>query len=292
MERRAKRRAVGSLSAMFIGAILVAVTGYGHERLQSKRLDREITIDGASEDWDGALTNLGDRPISVGLLNDDEDLYLCLITDDRDLIRQVMMGGLTIGFEPSGEGEDAFWIVYPVGRGAPAGKMPRPEQRGERPEPGMTRPDSSFREATREVEFRGPGGRAARRVKVTGSGRVSLCSSGTEDAFVYELRVPLFGDDLHPEAVGAGPGGSVTIALETPEMERPERGEGMPGPGGRGGPPGGGGPRGEPDDGFGGGGFGGGPGGGRGGMRGGAPPSMTERLKAEDMVALAALPAK
>ncbi len=114
---------------------------------------------------------------------------------------------------------------------------------------------------------------------------------------MYELRIPLQGDDLHSEAVGAGPGERVTITLETSKMEMPERGEGMRRPGGGGGGFPGGGPGGGPDDGFGGGGRGGGPGPGPGGgpgggMRGGAPPWVTERLDAKVEVTLAASPGK
>lgn len=45
--------------------------------------DREVTIDGVADEWEGARTYLKKEKIDVGVLNDDEFLYLSFVTEDE-----------------------------------------------------------------------------------------------------------------------------------------------------------------------------------------------------------------
>lgn len=158
---RVRRRLAPAVGGVMAALLLIAVSGCGGEKIESRRLDREVAIDGTTADWDGALRNLDERPVSIGVMNDDESLYLCIVTDDEALVRQVVMQGLTTAFVPEGTKEDdAFRIRFPVGR-------------------------------TMDVARATP-------VEI-GAGRIG-------ETFVYELRVPLRGDDLQP-AAGRSRGG-------------------------------------------------------------------------------------
>ena len=40
--------------------------------------DRELTLDGSAAEWEGTLRRIEKSEIYVGILNDDEYLYLCI----------------------------------------------------------------------------------------------------------------------------------------------------------------------------------------------------------------------
>lgn len=271
-------RLIGVWAAAASAAL--AAAGCGPEEAASARLDREIVIDGSSEDFDGAMLHWKDVPVSIGLLNDDEYLYLCLVTDDYALARRAMAAGLTARFAPEGEKDRALEISYPAPR-ATAGERARPDRsRDERPEQeSRERPagadgalDSLHAARLEEIEIRGPGEREARRLRVSDLPDLSIRVSGGLDSFIYEVRVPLVKSERHPDAIGVPSGDPFLLTIETRELERPPGG-GRPGrPGGSDGSegfPGGGGP-GEGGGGWPGGGRGGG--GGFGGGSGGGPP--------------------
>jgi len=133
------------------------------------------------------------------------------------------------------------------------------------------------------LELLGPGKDDRRSLQLDHTPGIEVRIGRVEGSVVYELKVPLQVDDGHPYAIGARPGATIGIGLETPEVEKPESAgdAGMPGKGGR--PPGGGG--------MGGGGMGGGPpmGGGGHGRPGGFEPAKP--IKAWATVRLAAPPA-
>ena len=51
----------------------------GTIELESRWKEQEITIDGKSSDWLGSMYFFEGEDISVGFLNDESDLYVCLI---------------------------------------------------------------------------------------------------------------------------------------------------------------------------------------------------------------------
>lgn len=269
------------VSLLFLAGLLPA--GCGGEKLESRRLDRDIVIDGSSSEWYDILENRGDQPVSIGLMNDDEFLYICLVTGDRQLLRQVITGGLTVAFEPEKEGEPVFGIRFPTGQTGV-----RPEGRGF-PEPGdrgdtdPARLDSLFRESILAVEFQGEDGIPLARLDLAEAAPVSLCAGKVADTFVYELRVPLERAGPADYAVGARSGETFSLSLATPELDHPPAREEVrserAGGGGKGG--------------FGSRGGGGGRGGGGrrgGGMKGGGSPPSLAGLDVEFKVSLAVAP--
>ncbi len=274
--------------ALVFLAALAGAMGCGGEQLQSRWRDRAVVVDGSSADWDGAMIPFEEENLGVGVMNDDEFLYLCLVATDRADQMQILTGGLTLWVDPAGGKDKAFGIRYPVG-GRPEGAEPgarggrgagrEPGERGER---GLGRETGERGDPpdldSLLVRFSPP-----ERLEIR-NGEDELMESypldatpgleariGSENgALVCELKIPLEATADRPFAVAATKG-RVGLGLETVEIERPkmQRPDGMmgggPGGGMGGGPPGGGG-----------GGMGGGPpGGGRGGGRGmGAPPGM------------------
>jgi hypothetical protein len=208
----------------------------------------QITIDGQHDDWTGALTPLGNDPISMQVVNDTDAVYVRLVASDAATRMQILRRGLIVWFDEGGGTKKRLGIHYPVNEGGPGGER---RSRGgyggggrDRPDPNAPRDDS---EPSSRVDILGPGKNDARSLTVDHASGVEVALRVVEGSLQYELKVPLTKNADHPYAIGAAPGATIGLGLETPKPERASDA----GSGGRGG------------------GYGGGGGGGRGGMGGG-----------------------
>ena len=208
------------------------------------------------------------RPIAVDAKLDDWQE-----SRDPEVNLQILDQGMTAWLSPHGAGERLFGIEFPLAR---------------------DRVESYSRMATSTGTQAGGGGQgtmtrlairgaapADRRVMAIADATGILAGAATfDDAFVYELRVPLAKGPGHPYSIGAAPGDRIEILLETPAPAPylKEHGDDATRSGGFGGGTGGaggggmgghGGGRSGAGGGYGGGGHGGGHHGGGGGAGGG-----------------------
>jgi hypothetical protein len=272
---------------------LTALAGCGSMRLNSRWLDRPINIDGFADDWEGALFSVNKGAAWVGVMNDSNNVYLCVMTAKAQLQRRLLRAGLVVWFQPEDQDKAMLGIHYPVGM-LGSDRSPRfaetdPVSPDGRPPDGLISDDRSpdDRALTQElsvVEVIGPDKQSRKRVPLDSIPGVEVKVSGEKAWFVYELRIPLAPPDRFPLAIDAKPGQMITIHLESekPNM-RMARGGGPEG--GQGGRSGGG---------FGGGGMGRG---GRGGGMGGPGPGgqggsrqAPEQFNVSTKVKLAAAP--
>lgn len=254
-------------SILFFFAFFLA--GCSTFKLESKWLDREITVDGQSDDWLGAMMYMEDKNISIGLFNDENFLYICMIAEDQFVRNQVMRQGVMLWFDPSGGKKETFGIKFPIGM--QAGDIPM-GRRGDEQDPERSR--QARRRPMTELEILGPGKDESLRMPKEDAKGIDIDVKSLSGMIVYELKVPLTHSEEHPYAIGAKAGSLIGVRLETPKMSR-QRISGRSGMGGRGGTGGRGG-------------MSGGRGGMGGGMRGGGMrPQMPKSLKVQAVVQLA-----
>jgi hypothetical protein len=225
---------------------------YGKMKISSHWLDDGITIDGQMEDWKGALVYVKNKGISLGILNDEDHLALCVIVSDRKILMQVMGRGLAIWFDPSGKTKKIRGIKFPIGASM--------EDVGGGMRMGPPDPDrikDLFQESLDEIEILENGEKNGYRYPLSSLKGLEACAKITHGLMVCELRIPLQQGQNELFSIGWNRDLSLTICLETPKIEPPDRSGMGPGSGGipTGGMPGG-----------------------RGGMRGGGrgmrPPGM------------------
>ena len=103
-------------------------------KLESHWRNHEITIDGDASDWENALYLIKDKNIDIGVMNDDQFLYICVSHIDRRTFYQAAARGLTLWLKP--EHRDKIGIKYPVGiqgdEGTPMMEF-EPDSSGSRP---------------------------------------------------------------------------------------------------------------------------------------------------------------
>jgi len=213
-------------------SLLTLLAGCGTLELTSHWRAHDVTIDGKNTEWHDSLTTLDDKQTSVGLLNDEQFLYVGLITANPNLQRQIIRQGITFWFDREGGKGKTFGIRYPVGFGS-AG-----QPREERPEEGGKEPDgwaAGVPLPSGELELYGPGDEEHHRMAIAATAGIEVQAHFENSVLVYELKVPLADDGHHPFAIGTKPGAAIGVGVETsgfPSVERPH--EGMrENPGGR-----------------------------------------------------------
>ncbi|MCC7261137.1 MAG: hypothetical protein IT369_01315 [Candidatus Latescibacteria bacterium] len=224
---------------LFIGA-----AGCGKLAMDSSWRTRQITVDGADSDWQGAVTYVAKGSTVVSLLNDEQFLYLRLASADRAIQAQMMRLGFTLWLDARGGEAQSFGIRFPRGMGGRG----RPSENGEEgwePEGGwQQRPE---REPGKEPPVLAPG-----RPEIIGPGKGEGHALTDPDAegialevvqaggrLVYELKIPLARDEAHPYGLGVQPGQQFSIGFQTRTpvqgaRRRGRGGEGAMEPGGLG----------------------------------------------------------
>jgi len=230
-------------------------------------IEHPIVIDGDPADWGDLLVEVDDHEFDFGYGNDADYLYLCLSTDDEQLQRQALIGGLSLWFDPAGGEQRVFGVRYPVGMADAA------QEFAQRPD-GPPDPDQV---SEMQAQFHARAAESLDQVVLLGVGSsvqkdipelsgVEVNSLLTSRGLIIELRVPLRSvtdSDLSLNLDQAAT--LVGLELYLPELQAPPRPEGRSGGGGggRGGGMGGGGGR----------------GGGRGRMSGGSPPASVDEVQ-------------
>jgi len=228
-------------------SLILWTAGCGEVELNSSWKDREIVVDGYSDDWLDTLYYFEEDNVSVGFFNDSDYLYVCLLAEDFMLQDQVVRQGFTLWFDAAGGKEKRFGIKFPLGVQAMMrekmpmrqGEMPvegdempmRQEgERRERPDPEKMR--KAFEETLKELEIVGPGKEEVRRIAVENVKGLTVKVRNETGLLVYELQIPLRSDDPDEFAIGTLAGAVIGVGMEVPKMDLNKMREAMGGRGG------------------------------------------------------------
>lgn len=217
------------------------MVGCGTLELNSDWRDCEITVDGRNDDWLGNMMYFEKENVSLGLLNDENFIYICLIAEDQMIRNQVMGQGFTLWFDPDGGKKKTFGIKFPIGmqpgerqdRRMQPGSVPMKERRDQENLEGLRQ---ARMKQMAELEILGPGKEKSVRMPVEKAKGIYINVKFSSGMLVYEIKVPLEHSEECPYAVGTKAGNLVGIGLETSKVKRPSKRRGMSGGmGGRGG---------------------------------------------------------
>jgi hypothetical protein len=214
--------------------IMILLPSCGSVEIDSQWRTGEIVVDGKIADWQGKLWEIKDSGLSVGVLNDENSVFLCLRAADLRAAAQVFRRGLVVWLDPKGGKDKVLGIHYPLGRDGSDFEGPpgNPDSAGQ---------DVPARPRTRanldEIEILGPGRdeKASLHIDELKGIRVAVSRSG--GMIVYELAVPLVKGENAPYAAQSGPGKTLGIGFDAaePDVLMPGRGMGGRMPGGIGG---------------------------------------------------------
>lgn len=194
------------------------------QALASQWRTKDIHVDGENTEW-GPLAVIEDGP-AVGVENDADALYVIATTSDQTL-RQTLAQGLIVWLDATDHKKKTFGIGIP-GVVEPGGAGPR---RLAPPTEGVLLPEPAT--SITQFDVYGPGKKERHLVRLDPSLGVELAAIEDRGVLTYELKVPLAKDGSRLYAVGAAPGATIGIGLESVASPAPRGRMG----GGRGGRP-------------------------------------------------------
>lgn len=234
-------------------------------KVESQFANSKVIIDGDQSEWQQNIKTVPKEGIGFGFQNDDEYLYLCLVTNNKQKMNKILHNGLTIWLEPENDG-NYIGIKYPMQKDMREMMQERMNDKKQ-----MPNQDGNFNENAEKMIQEGINTQNEYQIvnnddypmntfPVNSQKNIQIKMGYKNYQFVYEVKIKL--DDPNLTALtNIKPGDKIKVGFVTNQMDMPEMGGGRPEQGGGGMEPPSGGNEG------GGGGFGGGMGGG-----GGRPP--------------------
>ncbi len=257
----------------FISIALVGTSGCGSStEIPSFWNNNEVVVDGNGAEWKSNTFYLNDQHVTIGARNDQNFLYICLMSSESQFRRQMVGAGLTIWFEADG-GMGKWGVHYPIGF---AGQGKPPQDDNQDREGAQEDREQMMQAALQQLEILVPGKDDRQQFSTLQQmPGIEAKIGNSTNSVVYELKVPLHKSKDYQYWIGPDNLATVKVSMEMGNFEKGKRqsmnsgdegGEGGEGGGGYGG----GGRRG------GGGGMGGGRGGrgGGGGRQQGSAPSQ------------------
>jgi uncharacterized membrane protein YgcG len=225
----------GLASVLIVAASAALLAGGKKADIASRWRDRDITIDGANTEWQGAMAPVKDAPLSMGVFNDDRFFYLCLVTGNRNAAGQIRRQGLIVWLDRDGGKKKQFGLEFPI----PMRGMSLIDPASGAEDGGGTRMPL---EADQDrVAILGSQKNDRRDIGLRDLQGIQVKIAESDGVLVYELKVPLNKSADNPYAVGVPAGAIVKVSFQTPEFRPPAEGRGAlersggGGTGGRGG---------------------------------------------------------
>lgn len=217
---------------VFVLSVLPFIQGCsGGREVSSSVTDNEIIIDGIQTDWTN-LNYIDGENISFGFKNDASNLYMCVITSDRNKIMKMLRGGLTIWLEPDNS-DDLIGVRYPD-KADPSEIMKLRRDNIEMQPPAND--DSRLNnilQIQNELYIVKENNFVLNAFPVNGESYKANIDI-TDGKFFYELKIPFFSNSNINGALKSESGNTLSVVFETGEMEklgmqrRPPEGMGEP----------------------------------------------------------------
>lgn len=220
------------------------------KEIDSHYMQDDVKVDGETIEWQGKFTSYMKKAVSVGIGNDEKNLYVCFVSGNRQLNHSVIRNGFITWINVKGKKKKNFGIKFP--RGMDINKM-RPMMKN-RANENMQNRDEPFGQNQSFPQMRMNQLEIITKDASTGvvpihnnAYNLELQLNRERARFVYEIKVPFKAiNEISRDSIVVSKDSKIGVGFELCEVERPEkmqRGEtpsgGRPSGGGIGGPSGG-----------------------------------------------------
>ena len=168
-------------------------------QFMSERCAAKIRMDGDLNEWKGIPAYIDKNNVfAVSVCHDNENVYVCLTTDDPQTERQIMGGGLTVWLDPSGSDDKVFGINYPLPRNA-AGPRRNIDIDMRRDYNGI---QEAVDQSLMDMDVVRPKVNDRYRLSIVNNEGIAVhINRSSNGMLVYELQVPLKKTNEHPNAI-------------------------------------------------------------------------------------------
>ena len=225
-----------SYSCLTLISIVLILSACGTTRYTSHWDGTSVQIDGDPGEWHRYLTPVAGKGMSIGFVNDAENLYFCTVTTDRQLQRTIFFRGLNLWLDSGGGKTKMYGIRYPLGMTGlkPAVRREIVQEMRNRSEQGIQPAqdrqqllEQMLKEFTlmgdksvgEDFPFRGEIPVQVRESVRNNERGIELQVNRSGAGLIYEGKIPL-GEFCEDEAKISG---IIGLGLEIPEFQRPSR---------------------------------------------------------------------
>jgi hypothetical protein len=197
--------------------------------------NNEIKIDGNRLDWVDKLKYFEDERVALGVMNDNEYVYLCFVTSDRAKAAKILRTGFTIWLDPLSSDGKTIGIQYPIKTEKSPDIDMLPQSRSHQ----QNKSDKSQREQNL-VKMLEKMKSEQHEILVVNEDKFPLyvfpvkSKNGLEvsinfegQQLVYELKVPLANNNLGNFVIDALPNEDIRFGFESGKFQKPEGDQGM-----------------------------------------------------------------
>lgn len=198
-----------------------------------------INIDGDDSDWKNNLTKFPDQKLSVGSQFDEDYIYVCVKTQDTNLIKKIFALGLNLKFVNDNNSKEGFTIKYPLA-GLPNLSNIKTNRPGFMIDEESLKKEAQFKENTVEFSANNSGKKATRSSLADFQKQYQVIVKVKKDKndFIYEIAIPKEGKLLNVDLSSNKAKSALSVKIETNEITfSGSDGFDGGGPGGEGGPP-------------------------------------------------------
>ena len=215
---------------------------------------RPVVINGKYTDFGDATAYYDERQkVTLNLYNDNDYVYICLISRNREFESRLMESGLMVWFGPDPGKAKTLGIRFPIGMKAmgmsledgvnrPRGRQGDDAQAGTEDEKTREKERAKERDLEKRLDAlvglqdeleiaSGPGpakeGRTKLSLEAAAKQGIEATLGRQNGYFVYELKVPLEKNDRYQYGIGVKQGMPLALSMEMAPMSGP----GMPGKG-------------------------------------------------------------
>ncbi|MFC1897994.1 hypothetical protein ACFLYJ_00315 [Candidatus Cloacimonadota bacterium] len=214
---------------------IILLQGCNMIQLESMWKDREITIDGNDKDWIDAKYYLKDFNVVLGIMNDNDYLYICFYPTTQDLTKQLITQGCILWFNTDGKKKKEVGIHFPLG-------MQNPDMFEKKDKSSQRNPSLKDRNMEipnlenilltlpKELEIIGPAKNDVNRIKLKDLVGLEMAINAHKGLFAYELKIPLKDNPENSISLGLDSNTEFLIGLETAKIERTKNSVKLGGP--------------------------------------------------------------
>lgn len=196
-------------------------------QITSDHATQWVLIDGLNNEWSNRINYFKDENVGIAFQNDDDYLYMCLQTNNRMRMMDVLMRGLIIWFD-SDDRAKTFGVKFPIPdaerfRDNMLGPVLDPSKRGEH-----DKMISNLITKQKEIQIVNEDDYSLYLFSIKNNDDFDAALNFDGKTFLYELKVPLHSGETYL-CLNSIPGDLVNVNIESGEMKlnRPAR----PGPG-------------------------------------------------------------
>lgn len=207
---------INFVKVIFFTSLLLS--GCASETYLSSWQNKPIVIDGKKSDWTGKFSFNEEEQIAIAVENDNDFLYICLVTSNKSKIREILKPGFTVWLDPQDSDGETIGVQFPIRKRLStnlnsnrSSSIVNKKNNINNLNELVSRIKSNQTELLIVNENRIP----LNSLPIKGSGSLELNLGMVKDQLIYELKIPIANNTKEINFIDIIPGEEVEISFES-----------------------------------------------------------------------------